>query len=1066
MMKMLRLFLGLSMVLGFLVPTTPTVAAPLPNAQPAPASTALLPSWLAEPATAEARTAILPAWLEASPSQVVQPALAGAHLNTVTAVNLRVYGPTTVNVCDTVTYTVVVANSATPATNVIITSMMPFPYTPSPQSVGPFDLDADEVYSYTFAFTSGCAAVSGQNVITLTQEGAEPIVRFTDLVVNPGAITVRKAPAVQEAYVEDVVSWTVYVENTGYGDVANVVITDVLGSGLSYVSGLTSASIPTMGVGQVISFPVAARIVGCSDLENVITATWGCNGASCLLPQTALGAIDLKMRNPNLDFTLPDFEVPFCTGQKAFNVAIQNFGDGTAYSATLATDLSPFSVSTEAGITYDGNAFHLPPIPPGEVYNLVFTLTLPSNVCAMPSNGSFNFGITYFDICNHPYYELPQNASWQLMDVPGNIGLSKSMPAEIYRGETVTTTISVDMTGITGTTIITDTIPDEWTVLDADGGTVFTIGATTYITWETDTSTTFTVILLSPNDTITGCETCGTLMTNAVATWGTDCQNCLREATASASTYIQCNDGIVSDKQVSSPIAPCSEESFTYTNTTVFGSTFMVTPTWGGLVFTETLPYQTYVTGTAEIWVSNGPLSCTATFSESTVAGGPLIITNISPTCAIDLPGATLQISYQTHVGEPEACSDTNWYDWSYLNLGVTGNDACAYDGVLQEGVFVETHAPQMQLTLDGLPPVISECGAYTVTLAAERTTPDIASYDAVIDLVTSTYAVVTVVGFDGALPVLTETDASGYHWYYGDAFATALTATVQLRVQLRCDGAGPFQATLAYDNLCANDEVYRERCTVGGTLGNPLVAPCAPILTKFPEVIYATDDIVVWSLTAFNAGAGAAYNVTLTDTLGSGLRYVSSTITSTQGSVAGVIPITSAHHVTWTLPVIQPKERVTLRYYAEIISCEDLSNVFGGQQGCLGEACIQGCAASSRVELPPTVLLSTNQFISPIETCYTRTVTVTVRNAGLLSVYSATVQQTLPPGLSYVGDTTEVSTDTVNWQPGPNPIIIGNQLSWGPSGAPLDTWLARVRPNETVYIRYDTIASCPFNGG
>ncbi|MDX9956688.1 MAG: hypothetical protein RBT75_21495, partial [Anaerolineae bacterium] len=366
----------------------------------------------------------------------------------------------------------------------------------------------------------------------------------------------------------------------------------------------------------------------------------------------------------------------------------------------------------------------------------------------------------------------------------------------------------------------------------------------------------------------------------------------------------------------------------------------------------------------------------------------------------------------------------------------------------------------------DGLPPVISDCGAYTVTLAAERTTPDIASYDAVIDLVTSTYAVVTVVGFDGALPVLTETNASGYHWYYGDAFATALTATVQLRVQLRCDGAGPFQATLAYDNLCANDEVYRERCTVGGTLGNPLVAPCAPILTKFPEVIYATDDIVVWSLTAFNAGAGAAYNVTLTDTLGSGLRYISSTITSTQGSVAGVIPITSAHHVTWTLPVIQPKERVTLRYYAEIISCEDLSNVFGGQQGCLGEACIQGCAASSRVELPPTVLLSTNQFISPIETCYTRTVTVTVRNAGLLSVYSATVQQTLPPGLSYVGDTTEVSTDTVNWQPGPNPIILGNQLSWGPSGAPLDTWLARVRPNETVYIRYDTIASCPFNGG
>ncbi|HQI86591.1 MAG TPA: hypothetical protein PKV20_18595, partial [Anaerolineae bacterium] len=143
------------------------------------------------------------------------------------------------------------------------------------------------------------------------------------------------------------------------------------------------------------------------------------------------------------------------------------------------------------------------------------------------------------------------------------------------------------------------------------------------------------------------------------------------------------------------------------------------------------------------------------------------------------------------------------------------------------------------------------------------------------------------------------------------------------------------------------------------------------------------------------------------------------------------------------------------------------MTNRLGGQQGCLGENCREGCAETAYVELPPTVLLNTNLFDSPLDTCSTRTITVTVRNAGMLSVYTTTVQETLPLGLNYVAGTTEVSTDTVHWQPGPEPVIAGGQLTWSPAnGAPLDVWLARIRPYETVYIRFQAIASCPFTGG
>jgi uncharacterized repeat protein (TIGR01451 family)/fimbrial isopeptide formation D2 family protein len=970
-----------------------------------------------------------------------------------------------INNCDVVTFTVVAANDAVTTTNVLITSTMPAGFTPTQVVFNVGTVAPNEVITRHAVFSATCNAVSGQNVVTLTQDGADPIVRYTDFVVNPGAITVRKEPAMIQAAPGDVVTWTVTVENTGYGTVSNVRVTDTLGSGLQYVSGLTSAYVISIPVGGVVTFPISAHVVGCSGLVNMVTATWGCNGQQCLTPQTAKGAVDLAMINPDLDFSLPSFDVPYCAGFGVFTVSITNNGDGTAYSGTLAVDLSPFSVTVAPPASYSGGAFHLPDIPPGETYNLVFTLTLPSAVCTMPRSGTFYFNLRYYDRCGNPYTELPQSADWQPVDTPGRLSVSKSMPREVYRSQTVTTTVTVDASGIVGTIVVTDRVPAGWSVVNPAGGNVFTVGGVIYITWTLTGSATLNPVFATPG--VDGCAYCGTLATNVVTATASDCQNCLQTATAQATAYLQCEEPVATTfKQVSGPAETCTDPAFTYTNTYVFADTFIVTPTWGGMVFTDALPYQTYVTGSASVWMSNGTNTCTATFDILGTA--PLVIGNISPTCAITVPGATMWISYQTAVAEPAACSDFEWYDWSYLNLGVTGNAECAADGVIEEGVFVQTLAPAMTLGLSGLPPWVSSCGVYTVTLTAQRTSA-VPAYDAVIDVPTSTFHILEVLGFSGATPAYTTTDGLGYHWYYSDTFAQPPpTGTVQLRVQLRCgSGTAPFTGTLYYDNRCANNDAYRERCSAGGILDAPPVVQPLPILTKFPEVIYAHGDVVTWTLTAYNSGAGPAHSVVLTDLLGSGLRYVDSAITSTGGSVAGVTPVTSSHLVTWNLPVIQPKERVTIRFAAEIIGCADLTNRFAGAQGCLGQTCQSGGPVVSRVELPPAILLNTNQAVTPIDTCYTRTVTVTVRNAGLLSVYSATLTQTLPAGLSYVINTTQVSTDAVNWQPGPNPTIVGQNLYWGPgSGAPLDALLSRIRPGETVYLRYDVYASCPFGGG
>ncbi len=1031
---------------------------------------ALLPSWFAAaPAARNTEHALLPSWFAAAPAarnteHETLPLPADHH----TIRDATVTGPDgPINNCDVVTFTIVAANDSVTTTGVIITSTMPAGFEPTQVVFNIGTVGPNEVITRYAVFSATCSAVSGQNVVTLTQDGYPPIVRYTDFVVNPGAIIVRKEPVVIKAALDEVVTWTVYVENTGYGVVSNVRVTDALGSGLQYVSGVTSTYFVSIPVGGVITFPIAARVVGCSGLENVVTATWGCNGETCLTPQTAKGSVDLRITNPDLDFSLPaSFDVPYCAGSGVFTVPITNVGDGTAYSGTLAVDLSPFSVTVAPPASYSAGAFHLPPIPPGGTYNLVFTLTLPAAVCTMPRSGTFNFDLTYSDRCGHLYTEPPQSAGWQLTNTPGQLSVSKSMPAEVYRGQNVTATVTVNASGIVGNIVVTDQVPAGWSVVDPAGGNVFTVGGVTYITWTLSGSAVLNPVFATP-DAATGCQYCGTAATNIVTATASDCQNCRQIATAQATTYLQCHEPVAStSKQVSGPAETCTDPAFTYTNTFIFADTFIVTPTWQGMVFTETLPYQTYVPGSASVWMSDGALTCTAVFSAD-VVGGMLVISNISPTCAIAVPGATMWISYQTAVTEPAACSDFEWYDWSYLNLGVTGNAECAADGVIEEGVFVQTLAPAMTLGLSGLPPWVSSCGVYTVTLTAQRTSA-VPAYDAVLDVPTSTFHVLDVLGFSGATPAYTTTDALGYHWYYSDTFATATTGTVQLRVQLRCgSGTAPFQGTLYYDNRCADNETYRERCSTGGTLGSPLVIQPLPILTKFPEVIYAHGDVVTWTLTAINSGAGPAYSVVLTDALGSGLRYVDSSITSTQGSVAGVTPITSSNLVTWVLPVIQPKEKVVIQYAAEIVGCDDLTNRFAGRQGCLGQTCQSAGPVQSHVELPPTVLLNTNQAVTPIDTCYTRTVTVTVRNAGLLSVYSATLTETLPVGLAYVPGTTQVSTDTVHWQPGPEPTIAGQNLVWDyTSGAPLNTWLARLRPGETVYLRFDVYASCPFGGG
>ncbi|MGB9881094.1 MAG: hypothetical protein ACPLRM_10060, partial [Anaerolineae bacterium] len=521
--------------------------------------------------------------------------------------------------------------------------------------------------------------------------------------------------------------------------------------------------------------------------------------------------------------------------------------------------------------------------------------------------------------------------------------VTKSGPEdrEVYANERVTYTLNVEFSNLSSEVYITDVFQANcnYTLLDAGGGTVITGTNRITITWVATASPWTRTLVFSPTgDCPDICGCCVQSLRNTLYASGNDCQNCTVSASDSVDTPVQCEELLSSHSKEVSPSSGEACDTRVFTNTYVFAPSFTVVPSWLGMIFTDTLSHLTYVNGSASVYISNGVQSCPATFTVINTA--PLVIGNISPTCAISMPGATMLIAYRATVRDDFTCSGGEFYDWSYLNLGVMGNFWCAPcdDGISEEGVWVTVAEPQMGVSISGVPAIVSACGVYTplVTLSRSGSTP---AYDARLRFPTVDYAIIEVLGFTGATPAFTTTNGSSYTWHYGDAFTTVTTATVQLRVQRRCDAAGPVQAIAYYDNLCANDEVYDDTCSASASQ-SPLVFDAHPILYKFPELIYASDDVVTWTLTAINSGAGTAYGVVMTDVLGSDLRYLRSAITSSLGSAAGVIPITSSHQVTWTNVTFLPGEKYIITLTAEIIGCDDLDNVFAWAQGCLGQTC------------------------------------------------------------------------------------------------------------------------------
>ncbi len=207
--------------------------------------------------------------MNAKKNRTLQPALILFFILLAAALPAQttgVSGDSTINQCETKTYIIsVLNNSGSPLTAMVVTAKLGnltgFSYvsgtasidvnggasfctanpTPSGDDIiwnidadcgGSFTLANGETLNVTFDLATDCAAVSGSLNVRVDYEiGGTPTFDETgalSIQVLPGGVTIKKTPNVIPQEIGQDVTWTLTVENTGFGTIQNVVVSDVL----------------------------------------------------------------------------------------------------------------------------------------------------------------------------------------------------------------------------------------------------------------------------------------------------------------------------------------------------------------------------------------------------------------------------------------------------------------------------------------------------------------------------------------------------------------------------------------------------------------------------------------------------------------------------------------------------------------------------------------------------------------------------------------------------------------------------------------------------------------------
>ena len=388
-------------------------------------------------------------------------------------------GPPSLGLRKTAEYSVSVTNSGdSTATNVTLTDDLPLGLTfvsstPEAASVAGStitwslgDIPPGESVEVTMVLSANDV---GEQINTATAVSVEGITgQDTSLTsVIPGSLQLAKA-APSETVSGDNVTYEITVTNDGAGALTNIVLTDTLPLGLTYVSSSPEAAV---GADGTVSWLIESLDSEASATVSLVATTGepgevvnlaavqSDEGASASAQATTL------VTRSDLSITkTADNSAPLLGQQTVYTIAVTNNGDATATNVAvvdaLPLEFQNVTADPEASVGADGSLqWNIAAIEPGGTANI--TVNATSTVAGSITNtvSATERGVT-----------VTAEATIGVLEPA--VSLAKDGGAALYVDGERTYTISATNTGtanLTGVTI-TDNIPAEMSYVSSDNG--------------------------------------------------------------------------------------------------------------------------------------------------------------------------------------------------------------------------------------------------------------------------------------------------------------------------------------------------------------------------------------------------------------------------------------------------------------------------------------------------------------------------------------------------------------------------------------------------------------------
>jgi len=908
------------------------------------------------------------------------------------------------------------------------------------------DLASGSSIRVGFNLTSACGTPSGSRVrADVFYLGGTAYKYSSSMLVKQGFLKVTKTPTVVEAGVGDVVNWTITVENTGLGPAYNVRVNDTLSSGLNLL-GIDSPNssmnwtYDVIDPGEKKTVNISVNVTACGNLYDEVNASWGCDGSPCQ-ETYAKASVKFVPKDPDLNYDVSPMVVPYC-GNITVYVNVSNSGLGGITNLELefsGITSAGYVVSNVSGaVYYPGNeTFYVGRVSSSSWKNFSFDFGMSYGDCGVAgAGGTITIYPHHHDDCGNPWYPPVSLVSYSMNSatIPGITVAKTASKSVIYLDEMVNYTLEVTYNrgscGENTTRDIVDNYPENFTLIDSDGGVNDSVNHT--ITWSDqlleDGVTWSKTIQLKASADSAACDCGRTVINEFAVSEDVDCCGCNISGSSSAAVVVECyNESVlVSSEKSVSPDPQENCRNVTYTTTYTFGSS-LGSLNWTDINFTE-------LGGNGQVF-PDGNISGEATFTVNGSCSTNQTITIGSPTNLGFLNGAcgplggeaVLEVSY-TFL-EPDTWSGL---DWSVLCIEGYGS-GCSGDTCLYESTPVTVSRADYSVVISGVPTTLDSCEVFNVTITLNKASPDDdpkwIGHDMHVTYDDTNYRYLGPATISGITNYINESHSelvasfeptrSGNDliWYLGANISRG--GTITFPVEKNCPPDSQMTADLNYTDNCG------ELQTSSDSDSPSLVLTGNIIIQKNPEVIFALDKNASWKIYVTNSGSGTAYNVTVNDTLGTDLSYVSSKIDGT--SDPSNTTVIDSNNVVWNLGDMPPKQQRVIEMDAVLVGCVNRDNYVQAVWGCGGDECQTPVSDYSTVELVGGSLLIARHDVSLIDDCgENSTFVIEVKNGADKTFYNVSITDELPVGLEYIAGSSVVTgafTTSTNFS--------GNPLEW-----------------------------------